>query len=763
MMKGDSPRRHRISPRPNSTTTTTTTNTSSTTTIPSWNTINRHTMNTTTTTPITSTNTPKHTHDDSHTKLAKLDRVSKCLFDIPLLVLIVVIIVVGLSVALLTFFLLRKKDNEAIDRYIVATTTSEAKLFASQVNDFLAGINSVRALFSSFHYSINGTVAGTQIVTPWTFDHYMNQSGLLKVGFADISWLPRVTAAEFNGYQHLMRSFGIWHSDPYNNFNVYTIDDKNKTHPLTYQNKTVFYPISYIHPFCSRTITALQYDSSSEAVRYAAIQRAVETRTLTITPRLVLVRDGTVALQVFGAVFPMNNPHEHSAVIRGVFRMDELLSTLRITKSHFKIAVFDDSTDAAHLNAAFVYGNLNQGYTEKEKIEKIVHCTRHSVTIADRQFTIYFVPMDCFFASMSRNYSQKWIVLVVTIVVSVVLAIATLILLIVKTLLSKSFVSGAIGENTLLSQNNQRLETLLDKLSAEEQRFRVILSIVPYALIVVDHDGLCIDCNKAFRAKFGYSKHHLVESSFNTLFPNFLAPLDMFTKASGTEISTVLKSKFGYTMEVQIAISTTNFNKEDIYHHTRDKQEDILYVIMIVSSDDYKKTVIDRSATDLQSELEFCEILYHPEKRSGFKRYCIQHQNEENILFVEAVLEYKLVESTSDRVRIQQQILDNFLKEKGKYELNIARCHVNDELPILSNGLGQLDTFDNLFKIVCVQLRVDVFNGYKREILGIIDLNSGTSTTTQAITPQQSLTTEIVTIENSLISEKNDYIDTAFI
>jgi hypothetical protein len=50
--------------------------------------------------------------------------------------------------------------------------------------------------------------------------------------------------------------------------------------------------------------------------------------------------------------------------VRGVFRLGDLMTTLRITQSEFRIAIFDESEDSIALGVSFVYSNLKQNITE---------------------------------------------------------------------------------------------------------------------------------------------------------------------------------------------------------------------------------------------------------------------------------------------------------------------------------------------------------------------------------------------------------------
>ncbi|KAL9652870.1 hypothetical protein ABK040_010902 [Willaertia magna] len=110
---------------------------------------------------------------------------------------------------------------------------------------------------------------------------------------------------------------------------------------------------------------------------------------------------------------------------------------------------------------------------------------------------------------------------------------------------------------------------------------------------------------------------------------------------------------------------------------------------------------------------EFDKMLLDEHERLKFKEFCRNEKSEENILFIESVLEYKNLKQPHERMIKQEYILNTFLSNEN--HLNLSDEIFTKELPIIKRGIGQVDLFDNLLIYVETTVCKDTFMRFKQQ------------------------------------------------
>ncbi|KAL0480606.1 Rgs3 [Acrasis kona] len=122
------------------------------------------------------------------------------------------------------------------------------------------------------------------------------------------------------------------------------------------------------------------------------------------------------------------------------------------------------------------------------------------------------------------------------------------------------------------------------------------------------------------------------------------------------------------------------------------------------------KPLFDRS----QYEVQFESIFQYKDLHDNYHSYLKTSHQQEPLLFLTAVKEFKLLPNEVKAM----SILDSFIKEGGKYELNLSnhtkhklyRTMQSIETSKDCNTLANL--FDDTFHLISLELRTDSYNRY---------------------------------------------------
>ncbi|KAL9644935.1 hypothetical protein ABK040_004429 [Willaertia magna] len=295
------------------------------------------------------------------------------------------------------------------------------------------------------------------------------------------------------------------------------------------------------------------------------------------------------------------------------------------------------------------------------------------------------------------------------------------------------------------SKEQQVIKKLFERIAQVEETTKNILNGIKDVVLTVDLNGNILFANTSFYDQFGF-KNSEIEGVHNVsvcdIFPELLNTINNLSNSKLDEIynknPTVEKKK---ELIGQILISLADNNFHLLRASARKKNEHIEFECLftkskvVISNVDTKVYVVvarkisnrfsqNSSSTNIQSSHseeseemenmlnEFDKMLLDIKEREKFKEYCKQERSEENILFIEQVLEYKQLKQPHERMIKQEYIVNNFLLNNS---LNISSDLMNREVVRIQKGLGQIDLFDQLLVFVQTVVCKDTFMRYKQQ------------------------------------------------
>ncbi|MCW5605186.1 MAG: CHASE domain-containing protein [Burkholderiales bacterium] len=295
-------------------------------------------------------------------------------------------------------------------------TTNEARsrfeARASRVSDILSG----RMLdYEQVLRGAGGLFAASASVERETWRAYIASLRIEKAypGIQALAFARRVHAGDRAGHERDVRNEG---------FPAYAI------HPEG--NRDEYFPTVFIEPFEGRNLRAFGYDTFSEPVRRATMERARDTGNAALSERLTLVQENggdaqpgiLMYLPVYDRVTAADTEQRRQAGLIGyviaAFRMDDLMRGLMREDPGIRLQIHDDGTPSQP--GTVLYDSLRTAAGSAGS-----HLPRFSaarvVQINDRQWLLQVESLPAFEATVSRAMPR--IVLVSGIVISLMLTV----------------------------------------------------------------------------------------------------------------------------------------------------------------------------------------------------------------------------------------------------------------------------------------------------------------------------------------------------
>lgn len=687
---------------------------------------------------------------------------SKFFFDLPALLLVLVLVCMGVGFGLLAFFELQVTTNRTIQKALEHTASDRASQFASDITRFTENMDTMVTVASLFHSSFNLSSSSSLVDDPFGPAQYaqlVNRSHLLVNGIISMSWHPRVLAGTARtNFVTRMRQYAATDA-AYTDFEVVGYVNSSSAAAATGElvvrqedSETVqaygMFPTAFIFPYADGKTSVIGFDPSSENDRAGTMLKSFSDSKTAMTPNLSPPQD-TPMFQVYEAVI---SPPAYDGqpklerllgFVRGILIMTELVKKTQWRESsNIYSAVFDDDLLArpprkvsdlsfdpndVEERKAFVFSNV-QSYSKMKHIFKTAKfISVQHVVIVDRNWTIFYAPKDSFLTVGTDAQRNQFVALFVILVCFVLMALCVIGAIVVKHFVVRNYVQMAYRERVdALQENNCKLENLLDRIAIEEHRTRGVMNSVPFAVLVVDKNGKFLEFNKLFRTVFGQGAKGLSKMAFNQIFPNYKDPdtlydtfVNQVSETNAQMIPMELTSKFNNKIQSEISVT-----RSQAMVGSRD---DHLYIIIIKASPDTMKQastasnpysptspLLPNMVTFVDnSDLAFHKTIQDEIERTKFKNFCSQMHNDESILFIEAVIDYRETKNTVERITKQEYIYETFLRRKAKKELNLPGNLMESEQAHVRNGLGQPDVFDVIYKAVCSLLQQDAFRSYQ--------------------------------------------------
>lgn len=303
---------------------------------------------------------------------------------------------------------------------------------------------------------------------------------------------------------------------------------------------------------------------------------------------------------------------------------------------------------------------------------------------------------------------------------------------------------------TQLQKEHALAQSLLDRTSLEEQKYRNVMNGLTDFVITVDStSGRIINFNASFENKImGKIKdenseknvqNKMIHEYFEGMtLESVLQKLEELSVESGVKIWEVsILNRFRTGVPVNVTCSKVKIVIQE---------GDIIdaYVMMARNMSDQqelKKTILSQQQqfSEQQQHFEFEYYWKNPDMRNKLRIFCMNEKSYENFKFLEEVESYKKMKRTQHRANKQQEIISQFLTKESKYELNISQEETFNLVNRIKNGYGQVDLFDRLAVVVRNMLYRDTFQRFLMDVAKDNDMNTSSSLDVDESTDSSSL------------------------
>ncbi|KAG2389537.1 hypothetical protein C9374_014097 [Naegleria lovaniensis] len=288
-----------------------------------------------------------------------------------------------------------------------------------------------------------------------------------------------------------------------------------------------------------------------------------------------------------------------------------------------------------------------------------------------------------------------------------------------------------------LQKEHALAQSLLDRTSLEEQKYRNVMNGLTDFVITVDStSGRIINFNAAFENKImgkikdENSEKNVQNKTIHEYFEGMtletiLEKLEELSLESGVkiwEVSIVNRFRTGVPVNVTCSKVKIVIQEGDIID---------AFVMMARNMSDHqelKKTILSQQQqfSEQQQHFEFEYYWKNRDMRNKLRIFCMNEKSYENFKFLEEVESYKKIKRTQHRANKQQEIVSQFLTKESKYELNISQEETFNLVNKIKNGYGQVDLFDKLAVVVKNMLYRDTFQRF------LMDLGKDNDTNTSS-------------------------------
>ncbi|KAL9652777.1 hypothetical protein ABK040_010810 [Willaertia magna] len=489
--------------------------------------------------------------------------------------------------------------------------------------------------------------------------------------------------------------------------------------------------IDYVYPLAGKeSIVGVRMGVAREQQRI--MDKSIAEKTTNLYGPVSLI-EGGIAVMAMNPVFYDNGTWWGFTV--ELFLFEDLFNKidLHTTMSQYQYQLYDYGSGRTFLE------NMNGSKGFKNTIKTNVTASPFSdyvernMTVLNGNWKIKVKPLSGW-----DQDSILWVEILVAIIIIVVIFI--LAILAVHQLVQDHFrkkeyqfiqnkLEVKVKERTKeLANSHSQLLVLLERISAEEQRTKKIINSIEDGIVTVtvEESPKILHCNTAFYRIFGFSDVDVINGRVALL--NIIPSINLLAEQKKELNDAILEVK-GFTKlgkEVHLKVSLTfikMFTKEldtsniKNYKVTEDVQkQETACVLLIHNNTDRSKLLKDLKEKEqlysqLKERMEFQEMFDNHEKRSEFKEFCRKEHNLENILFLEDIQLYKSLGNIQERVNMQQEMFDKYIRLDAEFQLNISQEDLQIYSFKISKGLGEIELFDGLEKIVVESI---IHNSYKR-------------------------------------------------
>ncbi|KAL0485383.1 regulator of G-protein signaling [Acrasis kona] len=556
-------------------------------------------------------------------------------------------------------------------------------------------------------------------ITRRDYFKYMKDSNINKLeGLNAITYLRVLHGEDVKKFEDETRALG----GVYQYFTVFELNSTNGAVPLT--PRSIHYIAYIIYSEDSDSMTRfLGHDSASRVKNQEAIEKSFETGNATSTPVGLSIFTSVPSFIMFAPLYeplkPYNQTNADGTVAVSV-QSEKLISYLASTTPAFEdamIFMFDVNYDNINIeqyefnNDSLLYANLTdirqlrlpfsiESYIDiTPDVFKAIVRNAHdyhytlNITCLDKQFQIVLLPKENFW--LSRASVNKFIALFVSVTVGALL-MAVIILFDRISFFNRKIAKKDQERASILLDAQQELQVLLNKTALQEKKNRKTMNAIQDFVIATDENGRILHSNTSFDRVFGYKNSELENGVFVTKIFSSITMKTLFDLSDQPDsfLDTFAKAKFR-SIPVQLSVTRV----VDFGPKASDHDKEAILIVARNTSDQAQLQQERKTRQGLMRSIKYLDFdaqLKVPAFRDAFKKFCEQEKNAENIEFLEQLEKYKSNPSYEQRVKIQKQLYDKFIKQGAETQLNISSEMSEEQRVLLVKKQGHDDVFDPL-------------------------------------------------------------------
>jgi PAS domain-containing protein len=656
---------------------------------------------------------------DSASSTAKDTQTRCCLHfsfaDIILCIVVFILLMAGLGAGLGGFFAIQSQEQVNAQDALRIISLQQTTSVQSSIDNLVRVANVLTGFYSSVSDPLNIDFYNT-------FLPFVNTSNCMLPGMFAISMAVPVQESDRVAFINRVRSFN---GSVFTNFNFTARDAQSRMIPAPLM--PTYWPVIHSNP----TISVIGFNLMSDSVRTAVINKMVLSGTITASQRVNLAAIVGSGVLIMQPIFSKIQTNQIIGLALSSLYVDQFMQIALNTFSSSDITMFmsDESVGNGTDPLSLLYSTvtqqqLNDYYGGKKLADMNIldyksfyNAARFkysvSVTVADRVWSLNFVGTSSFVIDYVRP--EKWIVLFC--VLSAAIIIGFLIVIFVKRLQYTQHVRRLSSMKVnLLQENESRLKQLLNKIAVQERKMRSTVDAIPEFMIVITKEGQIVRTNASFDQKFRFSDTEIEKGvNLSTVFPNLDQKFWTTMKPSDV-VDTEAKARFGTLIPVQVSVRSLTA-ETGVLDNNEDDGESFIILAKNMTDKDLLMDDVRKHETEVMNMIEYvrfdAQFLVESFRRQ-LLQFCRNEKSDENILFLEALLQYKK-KNVSDRVEMQRVIYEKYIKASAPKQLNI-----NQELAAtvgmkLIKSVGDIDLFKDVEQAVKVLVVTDAYPRFLKE------------------------------------------------
>jgi PAS domain S-box-containing protein len=622
--------------------------------------------------------------------------------DILPLILTLMVIALGLTAALLSFFLLQKADQTSARNALQKSATDVSSAFGSAAESVIGIVMATTSLFQISK-------------TPVTIDQFlafMNSGGSFPRYLSSIHYGRVVPIDQLDNFVTTTRSGG----GDYSNLTVYGRDDAGK----------VFIPPVYATPWSPYRTVALMsvplsimygligFDFTTDPKRNVSMYITFQTRKPSCTGKLVTTVARALAVSLYVGIYNYTTNEPTGIMVGTVYFTHLMQEAVALIAKKFDVSLVDMNVTSP--TDPFMYSTATASSQEHTALLASAPYTAETYTLfADRLLKVILIPQGDYQSLFDT--STRWVALVLSLCFMVVLLGGCFFLYFSRKLYdAKQKRKQANEEIDLLKTNQSALRTLLDRIANQESKTRAVINAIPDLVCVTDANGRIVQMNTAFESQFPFTQQEMEKGVYTWDIFTELAS-DFFKAVDDQEVVTQATKRFGGIVDVSIRVrnlaeangeSSQSNEVKNSGFSTNSMQRPDLEEAFVIITKDIQQNHIQMNTENREQRNQFEQQFRDHDFREEFKQFCKTHKTIENVLFLEKVREYKKA-SFGDRIELKQNIVKQFINNGAPQQLNLANEIIVEETIKINKSIAEINVFKTIEEHVMNTLVCDIY------------------------------------------------------